>query len=224
MIGVGIHENIVIHKVTRNDKGSLVISVKKVTQESILDALNSGKTTALETEERDFLIYPISVTGYGGETDTVANIWKKISQVRDPLTHILSNYMPSDKIGWDLFKGTGITPDNADETIVSQDCLDRVYDNIVTQFIDMVTPFIGPDSERFRFIFIRSSKAKHYPKLRNQYLDTQPFMEPMSIPREKSRLGFTKYETSNGLDNGDPVVADRIGAEADTLSQILGNR
>ena len=58
---VGIHENVVVSKTVKNEKGSLVITIKKVVEVNPMDVLNSGSAnSSFEQPEQDFLIYPLN--------------------------------------------------------------------------------------------------------------------------------------------------------------------
>ncbi len=59
MINVGIHENVELIKAEINDKGRLVISVKKGGGLSLAERLSSGSDESSEEETGDFIIWPI---------------------------------------------------------------------------------------------------------------------------------------------------------------------
>lgn len=222
MIKVGIHENLVLAKTILNDKGSLVLGFKQVSDADPLAVFNSAAISSSSTVENDFLIYPPRVTDFEGNVDTQENILRKIGEVRDLLTYIMHQYMTSDKIVWDIFEGADVTPENLYTKIKNQDTLNLIYGNIVKQFIDAMTPFVGENGKKFRMIFVRKSKASNFPTLRRKFLDTQGFMEPMSIPAAQTKLAFTKYEKENGLDKADALIADAapsasVSADVDAL-------
>jgi len=54
MLNVGIHDNVVIAKNARNEKGTLVITVKQVATKSPLELLASG--ASLEKQDQQFFI------------------------------------------------------------------------------------------------------------------------------------------------------------------------
>lgn len=210
MINVGIHENLVIHKVAKNDQGTLVIGVMEGDIDP-LAALNNTGSTSLEGKQQDFLIFPPKVTNFQGEPDTADNIMTKIADVKDPLDHIASIYLTSDKRKWNIFAGIdGITKENLKEKITNQGVLDQIYNNIVNQFTAMVRDYVGPTSTKVRMVLVRSTQAKHYPTLRKRYLNSNPFIESMTIPAAQSRVKFTAYELKNGLDNPNPVTGGQV--------------
>lgn len=210
-LNVGIHDNLVVSEVSKNDKGTLIIKVKQAGEVDPLAALNAAGSTQFDAAEKDFMIYPPSVNAFAGGVDTYANVMKKIAEVKDPLDHILRQYTTNSNIKWDVFKNTGITKENIATEITNQETLDKIYANIVDQFIKMMTPFAGDTGKKLRWIFIRQSKAKHFPALRKRFLETYPFVEPMDVP--VSKLKYSAFEVTNGLATGEAVTG------AQTVSQ-----
>jgi hypothetical protein len=226
MIPVGIHDNLRVHKATRNDRGSLVIGYKQEVggEQDLLAIINSASdSTSVDGKDNDFLIYSLDTTDRQGNQFTPEQIVKNITELKDMLNHILLNYMTSDKIAWEVFNGCGITPENIKEKVVQQSVLDQVYKNIVDQFIGMITPHLTNTTKLFRCIFVRQSKAKHYASLRRRYLTEQPFMEPMSVPKEQSRLKFTEWEKTNGFNSGDKATGADVpnAGETTTADQLF---
>jgi len=223
MITVGINQNLVIQEAKKNDKGSLQITFKEALEIDPLDALNSAGSTQLDGAKQDIVIFPINPNDMEGNTDTYENIVKKIADIKDPLDHILQQYTTKSNIKWDIFKGTDISAENIKTEVRKETVQLQIYNNIVDQFIKMLSPYLD-ESKKMRVLFVRQSAAKHYPRLRTRYIDRNPFMEPMSVPAEQSKLVFSKYEKDKGLDKGEPVVAGSSASvedkqTADTLFQ-----
>ncbi len=214
MITVGINENVVITKALKNDKGTLVIGLKQMEDINPLEALNSS--TSMEQKEKELLHYAPKIEAYGGGTKTAKEVLDSITETKDPLHLILLQYMTSDKIKFDAFRGTGITAENVFTKIVDQSVVDKIYDNIITQFCEMMAPFVGENGKKTRFLLVRQSKAKHYPKLRTRYVMTNPFIEPMSVP--VSKVKFTKYEIDNGFDKGEAVAGGEKAPAAEAAA------
>lgn len=222
MIPVGIHENLRHHKVTKNDKGTLILGFKR---EATIDptAFNDvGTNTAGGEAEQDFMLFPPSNLNKDGEVDSAANNSAKVKELKDQLNHILLCYMPKDKIVWDVTAGTGMTGDNAESKLKSQETLNKMYTNICDQYTKMITPFLSDSKLKMRMIFVRASRTKHFPSLRRRYLDSQPFIEPMTIPSATTRIKFTDWELKNGYSNPDKVVVatEPENAQASTEADI----
>lgn len=206
MIKVGINENLVIKEVKKNDKGSIEITFQEATVVDPMAALNSSGSTNLNQAEHKVIIFPVNPNDAEGNMDSYKNLMAKIAEVKDPLDHILQQYMTKSSIKWDIFAGTGLTAETIQEEIRREATLIKIYTNIVDQFIAMATQADAMKGTPVRVLFIRQSKAKHYPRLRSRYLDRQPFIEPMSISKEQSKLAFSDYELKNGLDKGDAIT------------------
>jgi hypothetical protein len=200
MLSVGIHENLRIHKTALNDRGTLIIGIKEESagDSDLLSMINAvSDSSGSEGRDQDFLVYGPLVNNREGNLDTPDVNAKKVIEIKALLTHILLGYLPSDKIKWDIIKDCGIDATNIKEKHQDQGVLDQMYKNMVTQFIEMMRPFIGDKNKRFRMLFIRQSAQKHFPALRKRYLNEQPFMEPMSVPKEQSKLKYSKWEIAN---------------------------
>lgn len=204
---VGIHENLIISKVAKNDKGSLVVGVRKVEDFSPLDRLNDTGSTSLEAEENDFLIYPPKNLDYQNNPLDYKQVLIEIANVKDPLDHILQQFVTKSSIKWNIFENTGITAENTTTELLKQTAIDKIYANIVEQFSTMIKPYVGDTTKKLRGVFPRQSKAKHYPALRKRFLDSQPIFEPMTVPVAASKIKFSDYEKEKGLDRGDQLVA-----------------
>jgi hypothetical protein len=210
-LGVGIHENIVVEKVEKNDKGNLEISFKQIQDIDPMALLNTSGSgsTSFEPKTEKITVWKPTLR----ETDDYKTVTDKIAEVKDPLQSILLQYLTFDKIKWDIFAGTGITAETYRTKVV--DYVETIYDNIVSQFAAQIKPFVGDNGNKNRILFVRQSPAKHYPKFRSRYLDTNPFIESMSIPSTASKLKYTKYEIEKSLNDGTPVGAPAAASTAD---------
>lgn len=217
MLKVGLYENIQLTKVTKNDKGTLILGLKKLEQNLLAGLNDSSADSATVGNEQDVMVLTPYATAFGGEADTAENNLTKLKEIKDMLTHILLGYMTADKItGWNILHNTGVTPENLADKLTQQGTVDLIYANIVNQFIAMASPVTGPSSPLFRCLFIRTSKLKHFPTFRRKYLADNPFWEPMTVPAGQSKLKYTKWEMDNGYNNGNRVEQ----STADTTSDI----
>lgn len=225
MLTVGIHENLIFTKAQKNEKGSLVVSIKQANDVNPLDILNgTGVNSTFDQPEQDFLFYPPSVTDFQGNMDTVDNILDKINEVKNPLNLILLQFTTSGNIKWDIFAGTGLTTaDDLAMIVTNPSKLEKIYANIADQFIRQITPYLNETGKKFRMIFPRRNKLKHFPVIRSRFLETQPFIEPMTIPKEASKLKWSPFEIKNGLNQGDPVGGEQKVSqkEADAANALL---
>lgn len=234
MLKVAIHDNVVFHKAEKNDKGTLVVGFKQVNEATPLELLGSNSdNTSPEDAENDFLVFPPKATEKNStKLDTAKNNMQKIKEIKDPLNHILSQYLTKDQITWDPTKGLGITNENLDSKFTQQSVLDAVYANIVDQFIKMSAPIVKNPltQDKKRFLTIRTSGIKHFSALRKRYLDTNPFLESMTIPAAQSKLKYTNWEVKNGFNNPNPVAqatadvpdADEVSTSSSMFASVNG--
>ena len=220
MLQVGKHNNVAF-SATKNDKGTLVINAKVIEAQEEDFNLDEVTTETESEQAQNFLIFPLQLKGYVDgqlvEERPVKYVVEDIKNLRTMLTYILSNYTTTDNIEWDLYKGSDITTENQKTALVTVEGLKVVYDNLVEQFINQMKEF-AHDDKLFRIILVRSSKKSHYPKLRDKYLNTVPFMESMDIPEAQSKLAFSKSEIERGLNDGTPIEADSAKKEDETLA------
>jgi hypothetical protein len=92
----------------------------------------------------------------------------------------------------------------------------KVFDNMANEFITLMTPFVGDASLRSRLKLQRQNKEKHFATLPKSFLSERPMYESMEIPKDKSKIAFSKWEKDNGLDDGTPASKD---AAADKPSE-----
>lgn len=237
-IQVGIRESIRIISSEKNEKGSLVINFKEDDgggSGSLMDSLNST-TENNSDNENGMIIWPVTINDkLESSEDKSKDVVNKFKTLRARLTHILLQYMTQDKIQWNVLAGVSIT----DESDLirgfgeNEALINKVYDNYATQFIALLAPHVGPTSQLLRVKFIRQSKDKHYATLPT----FAPFMETMVVPKNQSKLVFTKYElgyrkgdadgkpTGVNLADGSPVATESQGgnpAEAAAVADLFG--
>jgi len=70
----------------------------------------------------------------------------------------------------------------------------------------MCQPYFGNEDYKLRILLRRSNSKNHYPKFRDKLLQAFPFVELAIIPKESSKIAFTKYEITNKLNDGTPVT------------------
>lgn len=215
---VGINNDIVVNKVSKNDKNTLIINFAQQGEIDPLAALAASGQTNFDVPEQDIMIFPPNVNDFNGEVKDTTKLLASIAELVDPLKHIAETFLVQEKSKFDPFKGIEITKENMDTKLAQQPILDKVYENVVNQFITMMTPVVGPNSTKVRLLFVRSSVAKHFPKLRTKYLSSYPFIERMDIPSSASKVKFTKYEVEKGLDKGDKVNGAQIPPAADVAA------
>lgn len=238
MLRVGIQENIVFQKAAFNDKGTLTFSFRPVnldgtaTAEAEDDGFDEEGGARSENSAATLLLFAPKVPTFKSRSgddlsdeEKVAIVQKDLSVLKDQLFGFLGCYMPIKDIKLRPYEGTGVTKENFKTELLDNDTIYKVYRNYGERFIELMKPFFNDDKYALRLKLVRQSKAKHYATIPGgQYLVENPFVEPMEVPAEKSRVKFSKWEKDNGLDNGDPVAqssADEIPETTPEASDSL---
>lgn len=216
MLKVGIHKNLVLSKVGRNQKAkdSLQITLKATGEVDLLAALNSTKTD-FKAEGIDIVLFPPS-WDFGGTRRENSAVLDDIMDFKSQLQNMLEMYMTEDKIKWNMTFGTGITSITSIEDLAAQlneDRASKMYNNLVDQFLTQVKPFVGDNGKKTNWVLVRRSKANHQPTLRKRYVKNNPFVEPADVPT--SKLRFTKYELENGLNVPDAIEKPSAPSQQD---------
>jgi len=213
---VGIHENVVLSKATKNDKGTLVVGFKKAEEIDLIAALNSANSS-LEAPEQELLMFPPTIKNWDGTLADGKEMLKKVNSFKEPLEHLLSPYLTSDKIKWNIFAGIdGIDTTNLFAKLEDQETVNKISTNIVDDFIKMITPFLN-NKKKFRLKLIRKNNSRYSALPRYA-----PFVESMDVPKESSKLKFTQYEIANKLN--EPLTAEATtvsSAEAEEAKSLF---
>lgn len=215
-IGIGINENVVIAGAAMNDKKRLVLSFKSVTGEapkSLFDEALTAGVVASGSDKIDLNIFGPLVSKKDDKTDAekAALVHGDLIKLKNQLTQLLEQYMLVEKITLSSadvqFANTGVTAGTYAARIIDQDVATRIYENICTAFVGLIAPFVNPTSDdaKLRIKLVRQSKEKHYATIPGRYLDSQPWVELMSIPAEQSKVKFSAWEITEGLDKGEAV-------------------
>lgn len=230
MIGIGINENVYLGVPVLNDKKTLEIVWKEAgdpAKEAELKAKlednpfadwDEGGYSVSNGSSLTLRVFPFDAQPSQNSPDQVidATVMKnRIDTVREPLFNILSQYIPNIKDnpinGTTIFEGTNIVFSDKvgmDKKLKSDAVLAKIYANIVGAFIEGMKPYQDNPELLFRVKFTRQSAKKAYASMPNKFLDSQPFMESMKIPKAASKVKFSNWEISNGYDKSDPVSQD----------------
>jgi hypothetical protein len=212
MIGVGINENVYLAGVSMNEKHALILSFKETdgSEKNIIEMLEDDEVGSLASGS-DIRLFPFNVPNKADMTaqqkfDIVINDIKNTGSL---LVHLLSPFLTKDELKLDKYANTGIktTMPMADfqAKILSQAVLDTIWKNMATAFIRLSKPLVGNVNLTFRLKLRRQSKEKHYAALPNKFLNTEPCIEPMTVPKDQSKVKFSAYEIKEGLDKADQL-------------------
>lgn len=214
MVGIGINENVVLTNASITDKGWLSLSFDEVKnlgkKSNIFEDLqtakvdNDGKTTF------DINLFPFKKpdgTRNEGKTDDelLEMIGMDMKKVKNQLTQLLMQYTTSENITWDPYKNTSIDKENYRQEYLKTSTLETVFNNYATQFIETARPFMGKAEYPLRIKLVRQSKEKNFATIPGRFLEDQPWVETMEIPKDRSKVAFTQWEKDNGYDSAAAV-------------------
>ena len=225
-IGIGINENVVIAGAAINDKKRLVLSLKTVSADnapkSLFDEALTAGVVASSSDKLDLNIFGPLVSKKDDKTaeEKALLVHGDLIKLRNQLTQLLEQFMTHDKI--DLAQQdiqfaniNGMTPETYAARIIDQDVATRIYDNICNRFVELIKPWLNNVENSLRVKLVRQSKDKHYATIPGRYLDSQPWVELMVIPADQSRVKFSSWEISEGLDKSEPVAQAAAEAKPD---------
>ncbi|CAM6001127.1 unnamed protein product [Sphagnum balticum] len=229
MIKIGTTENVYISKQVKNEKGTLEITIDTSAGQKKLSLIEQANAATDATGSGTTLMLFMPSMAYQNEQKSPEKLLQSLTNFKAQMHHILKRFTTETSIKWNVFKGI-ILKDDDDlmNKIQDEKVYGQVYTNIVDQFIEQAEKFkINDPAKKSRILLIRQSKEKGFGKLRETYLESQPFFEDMAIPQDKSKLwvkagskgatslfepdangyvpAFSDYEISKGLDN--PIMS-----------------
>jgi len=222
LISVGIHENLVLSDKTKiNEHGTLELAIKaEEGDEAVFAALQNN--TVVQSMESSFRFYPPNLLTYETkEPRTAAEIAKGLSILRHQFMEYAKLYGTKEEAeaaigGLKMFEGLGIPQEDlpkAFRALTNEEFLKKVTNNLSKKFYNYLKAKNAFDgSVKFRQKFLRQSKAKNFATISKSTFDT--WIEPMSIPKEQSKIAYSEYEITNGKNNPDPASASASQSEA----------
>lgn len=235
MIGVGINENVMLKSVTVNDKKRLVIELAPAVAETERNLFDESLTAGIKDEGSrvtSLNIFPplVSKKTDWTEAQKVQAMFDDLIRFENQLFLMCSQFMTLDQIDFGKaevkYANTSVNRDNFNQLLQDQDTVNTIYDNIARRFVELITPFVNNPEFAVRFKLIRQSKDKHYATIPNRYVKDNPFIELMLVPKDQSKVKFSDYEKSQGLDNSTPATATEnksAGTAADAAAAPSSN-
>lgn len=240
MIGIGINNDVVLVRAVLNEKGTLEITfdeLKTLTapRASVFAESQSAKVTNDGKSSYSILLFSLKKPdGKRNEDKTdvemLEMIGGDIKRVKNQLSHIIEQYWSLEGVEWDPYIQTGVTEENYAERYLDNTVLETMFHNYATQFISYVEPFFGKTEFPMRLKLLRQSKDKNFPTLPSRFLEDNPFLEPMDVPADRTRVKFTQYEKDNGLDSAaavaktDADAKEQIADTPESKQSIFGQR
>jgi hypothetical protein len=258
MIGVGVNEPVFFEKAEKNDKNTLSITFREATGEekkklSLMDQMNEGSDTSGNNDlsATNFLLFAPSTEFNENGTKKPVEGAKRVENLinfKNQLVHILKRYTTTKNIKFNVLKGLVLkTEDELITKVMDEKNYLLIYTNIVDQFLEQCKTFnVFDPLKQSRLLLVRQSAEKHFGRLRDKFLENQPFLEDIAIPKDKSQLyikagtagattlfeadadgyvpKFTDYEIKNGKDNPirSATEADRPDATPEDAAAVEG--
>jgi len=218
MLRVGIHENVVVSKAAVNEHGTLEIEFTQPISDA-MDAL-AGNAEMQPEQNVNIRVYKQEVE-YFGEKRTGTKMLTLITGFKSVLTELLSVYIDNPTI--DAIKGIKVTKDTVNDIFTDQANVDKAYETIVKQFIKLITPHLNA-AEGFRVKLPRRSEKYAFASLPT----FTPWVESMDIPKENSKLRWSKWEIDHGKNDPNPPkdepTDEDVKEQVSDLEDVFGKK
>jgi hypothetical protein len=244
MIGIGINENVILKncEITTGEGGKISIDFnltdtevsEETTDNFAEDKYDENGMIITGSGGRSIIkVWPISVPEEKDTSGAVKTTAVRIAEALDATKELqnlfmsfLKYYKPISEIKFDRFAGLNITAQTT-ANLLNEEVLVAVTKNLANQFIEMVRPFLNDPSVRLRVLLVRQSAAKAFPTFRRRFLSSNPIVESMAVPKEASKLAFTNYEVTKGLNSNAPsataVDANKEPEAPKDAASLFGN-
>lgn len=215
LIKVGIHDNLRITKETSvNKEGSLELFIESAqSKDSMLSAFEENTTFTKMSSCLRF--YPPSEKDFKGVIQSSADLGAALLKTRYQLMQYALLYATKEQVneafgGTKMLEGIGIKKEAFSNTLATLNknpkALQAISTNLANLFVKFCKDYKVFDSKvLFRQKFLRQSDAKNFAVIPSSDFDT--WIEPMTVPKEQSKIAYSQWEIDNGKNNPDPVVA-----------------
>lgn len=213
MIGVGIHENLVLSaKTAQGEQGGIDIIFARKQTGSLFSAM--VKNESVGADEVKLKIFTINHTDHNDEAKSAVEIAEEISNLREQFSDILSTSMPKASVDMALdmakiFGSVGITAANESQLqakLVDDTFLEAIFKSLCASFITAAGSMM--DNEMLRVKLRRRGKVSHYPTMPYKGKVPEVWIESMQVPATSSKIAFSQWEIDNKVNDGTPIAAD----------------
>lgn len=194
------------------DKGGFMLEFVKGTV--IASALALLESEEPDAETYSMLLFPPNMEDYKTKEPRKAiEIMKDIKTDYKRLYTIFNLYITKDELK-KLFpigvitEGIGLTEENQLSLLTQETTVNKMFTNLAEAAIKVINEQELFEKEEFRIKVLRQSPKKAFPRLTYKP-DFSDWIELMTIPKEQSKVAFTKFELSKGYDDA-TVAADVI--------------
>jgi len=242
MIKIGINEGVILRKteiVEKDGKYTIDFTLAEGVSEGGDDELAfldekcdaNGMIITSSSSGRTIKVWPLRVPDEKGANGTPKTIsqrveesFKATQEMQNMFAMWAKMYLTVGEVKFDRFKGMPPLDRNNMTCLLDEQVLVNITLNLGRQFIEMVTPFFNKAEFPLRVLLKRQSKAKAFPAFRDKFINEYPFVEMMVVPKAASKLAFTKYEITNGLDSDAEVGGtDSISQTTPEIASLFGD-
>lgn len=226
LIKPGIHEPLILSEKTKiNDKGTLELVITSVEDPNSLFNAFQNNTTLSDMESK-FIFYPPSLKDFEQKAKTAAEIGNDLLKMRHQLTQYSLLFATKEEVdktigGLEMFRGIGIPEDKMKQALsmlTDEAFVQKVTTNLCTKFYKFLLAKKAFDGKvQFRHKFLRQSETKNYPTIPTSDYDV--WVESTDVPKEASKIAFTKWEIDNKKNNPDPVSSDPSASSAEDANK-----
>jgi len=214
-IKIGISENVSLSKETGivEDSMRIVLEINP-TSEDLVQAMMEGRV--LEAAKTSFIQFLPNMDLYGGKgkkssPELVGEYMKFQSMLLDYGKIVASE--EEAKIaygGLKPFLALGISQEAVANVLANFNddaFLKKVYYSLFELFSNFLQTIPDLEAKKMRHKFWRGSKKKTFSSI-PKFNKDNVFVEPMTVPREETKLAWTVYELEKGLNSAEEVAAD----------------
>ena len=242
MIKIGINEGVILRKteiVEKEGKYTVDFTLAEGVSEGSNDELSfldekcdaNGMIITSSGSARTIKVWPLKVPdekGANGVAKTlsqrVEESFKATQEMQNMFAMWAKMYLTVGEIKFERFKGMPPLDRNNMTCLLDEKVLVNITLNLANQFITMASPFFNKAEFPLRVLLKRQSKAKAFPAFRDKFINEYPFVEMMVVPKAASKLMFTKYEITNGLDSDAEVgTTDSTSQAAPEIASLFGD-
>lgn len=225
MLEIGINEGLNLGPDSRvTEKGGLFLSFS--TGVAITSALELLEMEEPEAQNGNILIFPPNLTNYKDKTlRTAIDIMRDLRTEYKRLYVIFNLYFTKDELQKIypvscLLEGLNITRDNEQTMLVQESVVNKMFSNLSETIVKVINENKLWEKEAFRIKLLRQSAKKAFPRLTYKP-EFGVWIELMTIPKEQSKVEFTKFEVGKGYDDAtislDAIEAEGAVFEEDTI-------
>lgn len=219
MLKVGINNDVTLNEVSYDTNAKcLIFSFGE--KKNLIEALSGVEGFSGNNAVR--LWAPADPSKFSNPVENLVDFFSlQLDDRKKVAFQILEQFIPKGDIDIDMLKGLDVNEENISKYLSDYTSVLRIWENFCSQYVRAITA--APTDKKLRLLLVRQSKLKAFATFRQRFVDAYPFVEPMDIPIEESKLKFTAYEITNGLDSNAPIEKPKTEepVDVDEISELF---